>query len=200
MFGSYFCGNKISEYGRKNGFVDYATFAKAFDAVLNNEIMEATMEIGYWEKVNGDIDNCDEIDEIDERLDELNERLDELIDKRDELEIDKEEAEDEQDRAEYAEQYDEIEKQIDALQNEIAKNEQTRDELEDEQDNEPEVFQWFIVSDRGAEIIQSYTNEQLYYNESLDMYLWGVTHWGTSWDYVLTEIPCKPDEDEEARG
>ena len=26
------------------------------------------------------------------------------------------------------------------------------------------------------------------YNEQLDMYLWGITHFGTSWDYVLTDV------------
>lgn len=54
-----------------------------------------------------------------------------------------------------------------------------------------EVFQWYIISDSGAEILKDYTNEILYYSESLDMYLWGVTHYGTSWDYVLTDIPCE---------
>ena len=32
------------------------------------------------------------------------------------------------------------------------------------------------------------TNEIVFYSEDLDMYLWGVTHYGTSWDYVLTDI------------
>ena len=34
----YFYGNKISDYGLKNGYVDYATLSKAFDAVLVNDI------------------------------------------------------------------------------------------------------------------------------------------------------------------
>ena len=61
---------------------------------------------------------------------------------------------------------------------------------EEEIIEEPEVFQWYIVSDSGAQIIQDYTNEILYYHDELDIYLWGVTHWGTGWDYVLTDIPC----------
>lgn len=40
----------------------------------------------------------------------------------------------------------------------------------------------------GARLLQQETNEIVYYNETLDMYLWGVTHYGTSWDYVLTSI------------
>lgn len=61
---------------------------------------------------------------------------------------------------------------------------------DEEDDYGQEVFQWYIVSSGGAELLQSWTDEILYYNEELDIYLWGVTHWGTSWDYVLTDIRC----------
>lgn len=47
-----------------------------------------------------------------------------------------------------------------------------------------------LLTISGAQIIQDYTNEILYYHDELDIYLWGVTHWGTGWDYVLTDIPC----------
>ena len=71
----YFYGNKVSEYGIKNGYVDYATLAKAFDAVLNNNIMEQTADLGYWEQVRGMIDNSEEIDEIREQIEELEEQI-----------------------------------------------------------------------------------------------------------------------------
>lgn len=117
----YFCGNEISVYGQEHGFLDYATFAKAFDAVLNNNIMEKGWDIGSgWELVNG-------FEEDEEGLIEL---------------------------------------------------------------DPAEVFQWFIVSDNGAQMIQDYTDEILYYHKDLNIYLWGVTHYGTSWDYVLMDIPC----------
>lgn len=74
-----------------------------------------------------------------------------------------------------------IENEINEINNQI-------EELENEQDDESEVFQWFIVDDWGARLLQQETNEIVYYNEKLDMYLWGVTHYGTSWDYVLTSI------------
>lgn len=122
--GKYFCGNEISAYGQEHNRLDYATFAKAFDAVLNNSIMEKGWSIGNgWELVNGS--------DYDEDTDEYT-----------------------------------------------------------------EVFQWFIVSDNGAQMIQDYTDEILYYHEELDIYLWGVTHWGTSWDYVLMDIPCNCDYEE----
>lgn len=118
LAGKYFCGNEISAYGQEHNRLDYATFAKAFDAILNNSIMEKGWNIGNgWELVNGS-------------------------------------------------DYDE------------------------ENDEYTEVYQWFIVSDDGAQMIQDYTDEILYYHEELDIYLWGVTHWGTSWNYVLMDIPC----------
>lgn len=118
----YYYGNPISDYGMEHGYVDYATLAKAFDAVLNNDIMSLTYDIGRWEQVSGIIDNTDEIEE-----------------------------------------------------------------LESEQNEDQEVFQWFIVDDWGARLLQD-IDEVVYYNEKLDMYLWGVTHYGTSLDYVLTNI------------
>ena len=157
----YFYGNKISDYGLENGYVDYATLSKAFDAVLVNDITKLFFadingEFNEPEQVNGFVDNSDEIDE-------LNNRISELM-----LEND--------DDSKTAE--------IDELQERI-------DELEQEQDNNPEIFQYFIISDNGAEILQELTNEIVYYLPVLDCYVWGVTHWGTGWDYVLTDIPIE---------
>ena len=151
----YYYGNAISEYGMQNGRVDYATLAKCFDAVLNDDIMSLTCDIGSWEQVSGTIDNTDEIEELEEKRDELEEENENNPSQK-------------------------LENEIDNLNDRIT-------ELEIEQDDEPEVFQWFIVDDRGARLLQE-INEIVYYNETLDMYLWGVTHYGTSWDYVLTNI------------
>lgn len=140
----YFYGNKISEYGLKNGWVDYRTLSRAFDMVLNNNII-STSEYEYWELVNG----CEYWHE-------------------------------------------------DGNGNEINSN--TYDELEyEEQQNYyecySEIYQYFIISERGYEILSELTDEIIFYNEKLDMYVWGVTHWGTSWDYVLTNIKIKIEED-----
>lgn len=51
-----------------------------------------------------------------------------------------------------------------------------------------EVYQYYIITDSGASFLDEYTDELVYYHEELDMYLWGITHFGTSWDYVLTDI------------
>lgn len=165
LYGTTFYGNEASSYAKENGYLDYATFSKAFEGVLNNTIMNITNVngIGYWEQENGEIDNSDEIEELENRIEEIN----------DEIELNEDSL--------TPDEYRELEK-------EIADANERIDELQNQQDYPPEVFQWFIVSDCGAEIIKNYTDDPLYYNEELDMYLWGVTHYGTSWDYVLTDI------------
>ena len=161
LYGKYFYGNEISAYGQEHNRLDYATLAKAFDAVLNNDIMNKTYDIGYWDQESGFIDNSDAIEELQDQIEELEDQItDDTTPEHDE----------------------EITAKIEELQDQI-------EYLENEQDELPEVFQWYIVSDNGARILEE-INEIVYYNEALDMYIWGVTHWGTSWDYVLTDVPC----------
>ncbi len=62
------------------------------------------------------------------------------------------------------------------------------DDVEQEEYKEPEIYQCFIVSEYGAKIIQRFTDDPVFYNDALNMYVWGITHWGTSWDYVLTDV------------
>ena len=50
------------------------------------------------------------------------------------------------------------------------------------------VFQDYIISEQGYKILAKLTDEYVFYNEKLDLYIWAVTHFGTSWDYVLTDI------------
>lgn len=159
VHGKYFYGNEISKYGQEHGYVDYATLAKAFDAVLNNDIIQITAEMGcYWEQESGYVDNWGEIEKLEEMIAELEEQ-------------------------------DGMEWKIAELQEKIT-------ELQEEQDSYPEIYQYYIVSDNGAEILKE-INEIVFYNEALDMYVWGVTHFGTSWSYVLTDIKCNvPYEDE----
>lgn len=108
----YYYGNEISEYGIRNGFVDYRTLAQSFNHVLNNNIINNVCD---WELVCG----C---------------------------------------------------------------------EFEDGSEDFKEIFQYYIVDENGADILINETNEIVFYNESLDMYVWGVTHYGTAWDNVLTNI------------
>lgn len=45
-----------------------------------------------------------------------------------------------------------------------------------------EIFQWYIIS--NPNFLIEHTNELVFYDDELDLYVWGVTHFGTSWDCV----------------
>ena len=57
-----------------------------------------------------------------------------------------------------------------------------------------EIYQYYIISKYGADILKTYTNEMLFYDNELDLYVWGVAHTGTSWNYVFTDIEIKREE------
>ena len=164
LYGTTFCGNEASDYAKEQGYLDYATFAKAFDAVLNNSIMENTCEVGFWNQENGIIDNSEEVDALEQEIIDIENQLDFLT-------------------VEEIEEVEMLQEKIDSIQEQI-------EELEEEQERSynQDIFQYFIVSDSGAKMIEQYTDDPLFYNEKLDMYVWGITHYGTSWKYVLTDI------------
>lgn len=167
----YFYGNKISDYGLSNGYVDYETLSKAFDAVLVNDITKLFFadidgEFNEPEQVNGFIDNSERLEEIEEELETMH---NETVIENNEI-----------DTPEY-----------EFYMNRIKELEEEKEELEREQDSTPEIFQYFIISSYGAQILQELTDEIVYYLPVINCYVWGVTHWGTSWDYVLTDIPIE---------
>ena len=179
LAGTYFCGNEASDYAKEHGFLDYATLAKAFDAVLNNGIIQATSDIGYWDIENGSEEYYEDNDGNRYTYDEKEERIEELEAKIREYEDTINEV------MERDEDYEENHVYI-AMNENISRIDEEIEALEEA--HYEEIFQYFIISDNGAEILKDYTNEIVFYNETLDMYVWGVTHWGTSWDYVLTDI------------
>lgn len=171
----YFYGNKISEYGIANGYLDYSTLAKLFDAVLVNDITKlfySTINGEYIEPemVNGYIDNSDDINNIQEQIETL---------------------EDTRDNSDDDAQIAYINGQIEILKERIEKLEWEEHESENQ-----EIYQYYIISDNGAEILQNYTNDPVYYLPVLDCYIWGVTHYGTSWSYVLTDCKLELEEDD----
>jgi hypothetical protein len=50
------------------------------------------------------------------------------------------------------------------------------------------IMQDFIISRYGFDVLREYTDEIVFYNEELDVYIWGVTRWGTGWAYELTNV------------
>lgn len=53
------------------------------------------------------------------------------------------------------------------------------------------IMQDFIISKYGFNILKEYTDEVVFYNERLDIYVWGVSRWGTGWAYELTNVRLK---------
>ena len=68
-------------------------------------------------------------------------------------------------------------------------------DYDEENDEYIDVYQYFIVDFHNYtySLMQEYAEQLgkefiLYYINELDLYILGVTHFGTSWDYVLTDI------------
>lgn len=100
-------GIEVSDYGLKNGYLDYHTLSMMVgDCILNNRI--TSEYIDEWEIINGDWDT--------------------------------------------------------------------------------EIFQYYIITEAGAVVLEEYTDEIVFYNSRLEVYVWGITHFGTGWDYVLTDV------------
>ena len=73
------------------------------------------------------------------------------------------------------------------------------DELEPEQQDEyneieNDIYQYYIIDNAGYRILTEHTNEIVFYIDKLDLAIWGVTHFGTSWGYVLTNIKIEEDK------
>lgn len=172
---NYFYGHEVSEYGKASGYVDYGTLATALEMVRCNDITKLfynTIGNEYIEpeQVSGYIDNSEAIEEMREELEFIEDEQIEMI----------------SNDLENTARYKELEARADELNEKI-------EELEREQDEPREIFQYYIISDYSAEILKDWTNEIIYYIPVLDIYVWGVTHFGTSWDYVLTDIKIEGD-------
>lgn len=64
----------------------------------------------------------------------------------------------------------------------------------DSEDEYAEIYQYYIINDDLAKRLID-INEIVYYHNELDIYILGVTHWGTSWDYVLTDLKLVKNDD-----
>ena len=54
-------------------------------------------------------------------------------------------------------------------------------------DLEHDIYQGYIISEQGYELLLENTDELVFYNERLHVHIWGITHFETAWDYVLTD-------------
>lgn len=194
-----FWGRELNEYEIKNKCLSYATMAHSFNAVLCNNITEIDPDIFCNIESGGEVYNIDgetyskkEKEELIEKLENERDEIEEIIDNLNEdLDALKEELKDE-DTPDVVR--DAIEEKIEEKEKAIESREEQRDELEekieeaeDAESEMPEIFQWFIVEDSAKWILKK-AGEPLFYSPLLDCYVWGVTHYGTPWDYVLTSL------------
>lgn len=49
-------------------------------------------------------------------------------------------------------------------------------------DLDNEIFQYFIISD--PDFLLEHTDEVVFHDEELDLYIWGIDHFGTAWSGV----------------
>ena len=171
-----FYGHKVSDYALKYGRLDYATMSKCFDAVLCNNITEVdpylfdNIASGDFEAFYYDGEEIDR-DEYEEKTEALENQIDDI------------------DFIDWDELSDKKREKLEA------KREALKDELNKYERMNVDIFQYFIVSDNALDLLKE-AHEIVFYCEPLDCYVWGVTHWGTSWDYVLTSIKLREkDED-----
>ena len=59
---------------------------------------------------------------------------------------------------------------------------------DEENDAWAEIFQWYIIDENTAGRLKEHTDEIIFYWPDADLYILGVTHWGTGWNYVTTEF------------
>lgn len=64
-------------------------------------------------------------------------------------------------------------------------------EVEEDDDYETEegvdIYQYYLIDDQTAHDLQDHTDEIIMYSEMLDLYVLGVTHFGTMWCGVDAE-------------
>lgn len=158
MANKYFKGLEVSTYGAKNNRVDLETLSKIVGGVLDNEIMEQT-DFENWEIVNGSIYTYYDNDGNEYNTEEALARIEEL----------NEEIYNSEDEEEIADMLADIER------------------LE-EPDHTVDIFQYLIISKKGADLLKDESSQIVLFNRELNVYVWCITTYGTAWNYVLTDI------------
>ena len=173
LYSGNWMGEKVSDYGIEHGYIDYRCLAHVVgDMVLCNDITKlfySTIngEYNEVEQENGWIDNSEIIEAKQEQIETLENTLENAFD---------------------GEHINYLNNQIKIIQEQI-------EELKQEQDAPREIFQYYIISDNGADILKRFTDEIVFYIPVLNVYVWGITHCGTSWDYVLTDIKIEEENE-----
>lgn len=59
---------------------------------------------------------------------------------------------------------------------------------DEENDEYIDTYQSYIITQSGAEYLKRNTDEVVVYSETLDLYFWEITHYGTAWTHVFTSL------------
>lgn len=66
---------------------------------------------------------------------------------------------------------------------------------DDEDDEYPEIYQWFIVEPHDYWFEQYKDNFVMTYSDELNVWILCVTHFGTGWSYVPTDVKIIDEEE-----
>lgn len=82
--------------------------------------------------------------------------------------------------SDYIKTYEDLSRQVSGmvLANEIASR--PLELINGDLDNE--IFQYFIISD--PDFLLEHTDEVVFHDEELDLYIWAIDHFGTAWSDV----------------
>lgn len=61
------------------------------------------------------------------------------------------------------------------------------DEAKDGEWEMPQVYQSYIITPHGASELINHTDEIVWYNTELEVFIWDITHYGTAWNGVTTD-------------
>lgn len=61
-------------------------------------------------------------------------------------------------------------------------------DYDEEDDYYYDIYQYYLIEEHFAEYLARATSEIVYYCNELNLYIWGVTHFGTPWAGVYLDI------------
>ena len=68
------------------------------------------------------------------------------------------------------------------------------DYYNEEGDYYEDIYQYYIINDSLADRLKD-IDELIFYHNRLNIYVLGVTHFGTGWSHVLTDLKLVKDDD-----
>ena len=71
---------------------------------------------------------------------------------------------------------------------------QSGSDYDEDTDEYIDIYQYYIINDDLAKRLIS-IDKLVYYHSKLDIYILGVTHFGTGWGYVLTDLKLVKKDD-----